>query len=812
MSIQALNTALTGLRIAQQQLNTISNNVANVGTPGFTRKILPTSTQTLSTGQSIGVLADTVIRKVDMNLSRDLWTQVSAVSANEVTATYLSSIEAFHGPPDKELSIAAYIAALKDEFAALSDAPSDTFALQSTLNQARDVADKFNDYGELITQMRQDAQDEMVTSINTVNAALDQIANLNSQIKNAVAVERSAADLEDRRDEAIKKLSEELSITYFKRGDGVMVVQSSTGVELASETASPLSFAPGAVTATTTYPQNMAGIYINGTASNPAAYDIAGTNLGGRLGALLELRDTTLVNYQAQVDELAHKLALRFDAQGLRLFTDATGTIPSDAPPNPNTLPLPTPVAYVGFSTNIQINQAVIDNINLLQQGTYATDQTIPSGSNEVIRRVLDFSFGTVSYQQAAGDIDLRVAGLATDLQSWLGLYSSNTVVGDANLASYPEIDDGAPGTNTDLSGALEDFFPNWPADDRFEITFADARTGLPPETITIDLSVAAAQAGVGINDALDQIIAEINDQITAAGVPAAFAASATRNSNGQLVINSRANITLDATFAGGMGAAALGALGLSEATSTTKDPYFDVTVGNNPPVRVTIEPGDTQADLVDKLRWDAGTQTGVPGLHVTFDAGTGFLTLRPGIDATNGGPSYGGDLRITGGPFITDNAINPTLGALPEEINIISALFGSYTVNGGDVTEQSALSDVLYSSETRVGSGVFVSYRTQYLGQNASAGTEILAATNIIDFGQKVVNKQTQDLIVVQNRQSDNTTLRDLLQRRLTDDSGVNIDEELSHLIVVQTAYAASARAVTAADEMFQELLNSLM
>ena len=42
-------------------------------------------------------------------------------------------------------------------------------------------------------------------------------------------------------------------------------------------------------------------------------------------------------------------------------------------------------------------------------------------------------------------------------------------------------------------------------------------------------------------------------------------------------------------------------------------------------------------------------------------------------------------------------------------------------------------------------------------------------------------------------------------------DESAVNIDEELSMLIVIQTAYAAAARAVTAADEMFTELLNAI-
>ena len=39
-------------------------------------------------------------------------------------------------------------------------------------------------------------------------------------------------------------------------------------------------------------------------------------------------------------------------------------------------------------------------------------------------------------------------------------------------------------------------------------------------------------------------------------------------------------------------------------------------------------------------------------------------------------------------------------------------------------------------------------------------------------------------------------------------DDSGVNIDEELGFLIVVQTAYGASARVITVIKEIFDDLL----
>ena len=815
MSFQALNAALSGLRIAQQQLNTISSNVSNVNTPGYSRKILPQSTQVIQgTGESIGVRSHTILRNVSLDLSRDLWTQISSVSALNVKETYLSNIEAFHGPPDKGLSIAAQISELKDAFAALADAPEDGFQLQAVLDQAGDVARKFNGFQRLITQQRSDAQDEMSLTVDTVNTLLKQISVFNRDIKGAANLNRPTANIEDQRDEAIKKLSELIEISFFQRGDGVLVVQTRTGVQLADENPEVLFFNPTMIGPTSSYPDSAAGLYVGGDPTRiVTAYDIADTNIGGKLGGLLELRDDILPRYQAQMDELAHKLALRFDAQGLRLFTDSSGQIPANTPPDPNAGPPPVAVEYVGFSGVIQVNTNIINDITLLQRGTYTADVELPTGSNEVIRRVLEFTFGDVSYMEAAGTTDLNITAPATDLQEWLGLYSQNRVVGGVNLGSFPQIDDAIVGSNTDIAEALDEYFPNWPADDQFRITFNN-RTGPGTTTITIDLSDASTNfpIGPGVNDALDQIISEINSQIALSGVPADLAAQATRNSHGQLVIESRGDVSFDgSSFAGSMGSDALAVLGFQEQAYAAEDPYFDIQVGNGARMRITIEPGDTQTNLIDKLEWDLATQTGVPGLHVDFDALTGRLTIRPGIDDSNGGPSYGGDLRIIGGPFSTNGAVNPALAALPASVGIVGAIFGSYAVSGGTVTEQSPLADVFYESEITAGSNTYAPFRTQYLGPGANIRTGIVTGINILDFGQKMINAQMQDLITVQNQTEDEGTLRDLLQRQLLDESGVNIDEELSHLIIVQTAYAAAARAVTAADEMFQELLNAV-
>ena len=167
MTFQALNTAISGLRAAQQQLSTISNNVSNATTEGYNRQILPQRTQVLrETGTTVGVLTQPVVRQVDINLQRDLWTQVSAASLQDVKIEYLQQIQTFNGPPDSGFSIAAELSDLRDSFSALSDIPNDISAQETTLNQARITADKFNDYAELITRLRNDSQNDLQTAVN----------------------------------------------------------------------------------------------------------------------------------------------------------------------------------------------------------------------------------------------------------------------------------------------------------------------------------------------------------------------------------------------------------------------------------------------------------------------------------------------------------------------------------------------------------------------------------------------------------------------------------------------------------------------
>ncbi len=794
MGISSLDSALSGLRINQAQIDTIANNVANAGTEGYTRKILPQSSQVVD-GKSVGVIGETIIRNVDVRLQRDLWTQVSRTDFYNVQETYLNRVEQFHGSPDANISIAAEVSKLQDSFASLANAPGDPFLLSDVVDQAQDTVSKIGDLADHYRTLMNDAQNEADVVVQSINDLLVQIAELNSQIRFSKATGSTVAATEDARDKAVQELSQLIELSTFSRGDGVVVVQTLEGVQLAADQAEEIFFRPTPLSAHSSYPDNVAGIYIGDPNVNANAIEITERNIGGKLGGLIELRDNSFPKMIAQIDELAHKIALRFADQGLRLFTDRSGGIPLDTPPDPSTDPV-TPVAYVGFASEIQVNRLIVDDHSLIQTGTYGG--SIQTGANDIIRRIVEYTFGDVSYQMlantdAATSIDIQAAATgATTLQNWLGITSESEMISGLSLSNYASIADMLTAGGADAFGTA----PN--ETDTFIIRFDDPDIGGGPYDMEIDLSTVPSTGTNAAQDLVDFITADAD---WAAAV-ADFGASVVVNSSGQLVMRSRGNIEVVNSPVDPISDLGFSFVGFGESLAEAQDPYFDVQVGNNAPVRITLDPLDTETELLAKLN-------AVDGMVAQIDA-DGFLSIRPGNSFTN--PDFGGDINIIGGPFTTNGAALAGTAAgrasLDDGVNIAQALFGTYQVTGAVVEQASPIVDITYQSETELGSGVFVSFRDSNLGAGANTLTEINQSRTLKDYANKVVNEVALELSLVQARNEDESSLRGLLEQQLLNESAVNIDEELGHLIVVQTGYSASARVISAVQEIFDELM----
>jgi flagellar hook-associated protein 1 FlgK len=108
-------------------------------------------------------------------------------------------------------------------------------------------------------------------------------------------------------------------------------------------------------------------------------------------------------------------------------------------------------------------------------------------------------------------------------------------------------------------------------------------------------------------------------------------------------------------------------------------------------------------------------------------------------------------------------------------------------------LTQQLTTAKYFYSPSTGVGSssapfkGTLLSYMQQFVSQQGAAAT---AASQLSD-GQNVV--------------------LNTLQQKFTTSSGVNIDEEMAHLLALQNAYSANARVMSTVNQMYQTLMQAM-
>lgn len=694
MSTVSLNAALSGLKAAQSALNTVSTNIANASTPGYTRKILPQETVLIG-GMGVGVKTGGLIRNVDTTLLKDIFKQTSVSQGALVKQTYLDRIQDFHGASEAEQALSAKLGRLEDAFANLSASPNDSLLLSQVVNAATTVANSFNDFSELIGDLRTQAETEISTYADEVNIQLEKIAALNIQISNQYHAGQSTADLEDQRDIALRAVSEYMQVSTYVNQDNVMVVSTKQGQLLADTSAQRLVFSQNVnMSATDYYPGgNLSGLHIN----NAGGIEITSTAIGGKIGALFAMRDTTLPTYQAQIDELAQKMAERLDSLGLRLFTDNAGNVPASTAP-------PTPVTYSGFAADIQVNRNIVNDPTLIRSGT--NGGVANTGSSDVIDRISEFGFGDFMRQDAIGTVDIS----AGTIFAATGMTQTNTVTGNVNLNDY----------TPDLGAA-----PNITPPVSFTLT-----VGGVPNNITINPGDTPADLANSIN--------------------AAFPGTASINSLGQLSLNATSDITIaDNTI----GAAGIADLGLSFNTFPASDPSFTVQVGSQSPVTINIAATDTQTELLAALN-------AVPGLTATIGVG-GVLELTP---------DEGGSLTLSNS-------------------------------NGTPVNDLGlALTNVAHTS-----------FRQNNLGPSGTLSTGLPASGDISDFATRLISAHASDYNGAESMAEQEEAYLATLDARNATISGVDIDQEIAELIRLQTAYTAAARMISATEEMFNQLLNSV-
>ncbi len=301
-----MRNALTGLQVNQSALAVTSSNLANLNTEGYSRKVVDQQSVIVG-GQGQGVEIAAIERQVNEFLVRDLRRESSALGYAQVSAEYFDRTQELFGSLRDDSSIGAEITRLSTAMEALGTTPELSSNRFAAVNAAQAVARRLNDMAGQVQALRGQADSEIASSVQQINATLGVIAEVNARIASNRSLGLSTADLEDERDQAINAVAREMGIQYFERSDGQVTVLTKSGRTLVNgNQAATLDYAAAtAMAASQSYPATIPGILVNGDPNT----DITTELDSGRLKGLVDMRDATLPALTMQLDNLS--VALR---------------------------------------------------------------------------------------------------------------------------------------------------------------------------------------------------------------------------------------------------------------------------------------------------------------------------------------------------------------------------------------------------------------------------------------------------------------------------------------------------------------------
>lgn len=300
-----MQTGKSGMVAAKAQMATTSHNISNANTEGYSRqRVQQKADNPTPFGQKNligqGTLLARTERVNDNYIEKQIRSAARDLSHLEEKDLALKQTEDIFNEMGGE-GLNRLVAKFFNDFRKLGNEPDNEAVRQSVRESTAAMANDFHRLRGSVEEVRTHLDSRIEGFTKEANSLADQVKDLNIKIKVQELSGAPANDLRDQRDLTMKRLSTYVDTSIHLDKDGAFNVDIK-GV-------GPLVSGPNAEKFSVNRspddgegkPENSFSIGFTGSASGDVTHSIS----GGKLGALLEVRDQTLSSILNRLDELA---------------------------------------------------------------------------------------------------------------------------------------------------------------------------------------------------------------------------------------------------------------------------------------------------------------------------------------------------------------------------------------------------------------------------------------------------------------------------------------------------------------------------
>ncbi len=205
--VDALKIGLSALLTQQRAIAVTSNNIANAGTPGYSRQrseLSELGVERLGSNYfGTGVQIDSVRRYTDSFLMSQLQSAASALGRSAVFGELAGTLDSLLA--DERTGLNVTLQRFFNAIQEVADDPASASARRALISEAETLVSRFDTITNRLEALNTDVAARITASATEINGIGQSLANLNGAI---VASGGASPDLLDQRDRLLSRLAE----------------------------------------------------------------------------------------------------------------------------------------------------------------------------------------------------------------------------------------------------------------------------------------------------------------------------------------------------------------------------------------------------------------------------------------------------------------------------------------------------------------------------------------------------------------------------------------------------------------------------
>ena len=210
----------------QKALGTVSNNIANVATDGYSRQEVTLQANPVAKTGSVffgtGVMVEGIKRNYDAFIESNLRNSTSDLSSQEPMVSYTNRVIDIMGGTSMGLSSA--IDQFFNSARTLSADPASSVLRSGFVRDSESLAARFGELSNQLNLVQEESNQALQSGVDDLNTLAKQLAQVNAQLVKQKSASNQPADLMDQRDNILRQMSNYAHInTRFSESGAVLV-------------------------------------------------------------------------------------------------------------------------------------------------------------------------------------------------------------------------------------------------------------------------------------------------------------------------------------------------------------------------------------------------------------------------------------------------------------------------------------------------------------------------------------------------------------------------------------------------------------